>query len=135
MKHQAPSTKPQRSFKLQAPKMRLEFCVWLFSGAWVLALGVFLSSSLSTRAATLELSIRHTFAGEPLQLGPIRYDNSAKENFSITRLSYLLSGFAFQRDDGSWLDLTNSVAWFDAEKERTSTQLEIPSGTYRSVRF
>ena len=86
-------------------------------------------------AATLEIAMRHVGDGQPLQLGSLRSDNSAGENFSITRLSYLLSGFAFQREDGSWLELGNSVAWFDAEKERTSARFEIPSGTYLSVRF
>jgi len=49
----------------------------------------------SAEAATLELSVRHVFAGEPLQLGSLRYDTGSREHFSVTRLSYLLSGFAF----------------------------------------
>jgi cytochrome c peroxidase len=86
-------------------------------------------------AATVELVMNHVIAGERLQLGALRYATSANESFSITRLSYLLSEFAFQREDGSWLQLTNSVVWFDAEKERALTQLTTPSGSYRAVSF
>ena len=83
----------------------------------------------------VDISVRHVLAGEPLQLGALRYDNGSRETFSVTRLSYLLSGFAFQREDGSWLELTNSVLWFDAEKARTEGRLEVPSGNFRGVRF
>jgi cytochrome c peroxidase len=91
--------------------------------------------ALSVFAASVELTMRHVIAGEPLQLGSTRYETSARESFSVTRLSYLLSNFAFQREDGSWLELPDSVAWFDAEKERCSTRFEVSDGTYRSIRF
>ena len=86
-------------------------------------------------AASVEIAVRPVVSGEPLQLGSLRHHNGAGENFSVTRLSYLLSGFAFQRPDGSWLELTNSVAWLDAEKERTSASVDVPDGMYRGVRF
>ncbi len=87
-------------------------------------------------AASLELSIRPVFAGEPLELGALRYQNMVGETFSITRLSYLLSGFALERGDGSWLELANAVAWMDAEKGRTSLDLaNVPAAAYRSLRF
>jgi hypothetical protein len=40
-KFQVPSTKLQRSTKLQTPIWRIE--IWCFSGAWMLALGAFLT--------------------------------------------------------------------------------------------
>src|SRR5882724_5332593 len=83
MKLQAPITILQGSPKPQASKSRLLFGDWNFSGAWGLVLGVFLLN-FSATGAVLEFSIRHTFAGEPLQLGSLRYDNSTKENFSVT---------------------------------------------------
>jgi len=100
-----------------------------------LRLAAFWLAASAGHAASLEISVRHVFAGEPLQLGSLRYDTGAREHFSVTRLSYLLSGFAFQRDDGSWLELTNSVLWFDAEKGSTAGRIELPSGAYRGVRF
>ena len=102
---------------------------------WVLAslAGLF---SVCAGGASLEVSFRHTFNGELLPLASGRHRNAAGESFSITRVSYLLSGFALERSDGSWVELTNHVAWMDAERERTSSYLqEIPAGHYRSVRF
>ncbi len=87
-------------------------------------------------AASLEFSIRHTFNGEPLELDAVRYQNAAGETFSVTRASYLLSGFALERADGSWLELTNAIAWMDAEKDRVTLHIPfVPPATYRSARF
>src|SRR2546427_658227 len=44
--------------------------------------------------------------------------------------------FELQRNDGSWLVLSNSVAWMDFDQNRDSVRLEdIPPGDFRSVRF
>jgi cytochrome c peroxidase len=89
----------------------------------------------SASAATLELQITPKVSGENLQPASLRYQTSADETFSITRVSWLASDFALQRNDGSWLELSNSVAWFDYEQNRDSKRLEIPVGEYRSLRF
>ena len=81
-------------------------------GAWNLVLG-----------ASLEINITPKFSGEPIQPDSLRYQTSAAENFSITRISYLVSGFALQHTDGSWLELTNEVAWFDMERGRSSHRI------------
>jgi cytochrome c peroxidase len=86
-------------------------------------------------AATLELQITPKVSGENLQPASLRYQTSAGETFSVTRVSWLASDFALQRNDGSWLELSNSVAWFDTEQNRDSKRLEIPAGEYRSLRF
>ncbi len=97
----------------------------MFSGCWSLALG-----------GSLEIQITPKFSGEPIQRDSLRYQTSAGESFSVTRVSYLLSGFALQRADGSWLELANEVAWFDLEKSRSSHRVaSVPSGDYRSLRF
>lgn len=86
--------------------------------------------------ASLEIQFTPKFSGEPIQPDSLRYQNSSGETFSITRVSYLLSGFALQRADGSWLELTNEVAWFDMEKSRLSHRIvSVPSGDYRALRF
>jgi cytochrome c peroxidase len=101
--------------------------VWI----WILALGCF-----SSLGASLDIAINPKFSGEPVQPDSLRYETSAKENFSITRVSYLVSGFALQRTDGSWLDLTNEFAWFDLEKSRSTHWIRsIPAGEYRALRF
>jgi len=87
-------------------------------------------------AATLQVQITPKVSGENLQPASFRYQTSAGESFSVTRVSYLVSDFALQRGDGSWLEVSNSVAWLDYDQNRDSIRLEnIPAGEFRSVRF
>ncbi len=90
----------------------------------------------SAHSATLRIEITPKVSGENLQPASFRYQTSAGETFSITRVSYLVSEFALQRNDGSWLEISNSVAWLDHEQNRNSIRLEnIPVGEFRAVRF
>jgi cytochrome c peroxidase len=87
-------------------------------------------------AATLQIAVTPKVSGENLQPASLRYQTSASEAFSITRVSYLVSDFALQRHDGSWLEISNSVAWLDFGQNRNSIWLEkIPAGEFRAVRF
>ena len=80
--------------------------------------------------------MQHKFNGAPLLLDSLRYKNAAGEEMSVTRLSYLLGGFALEREDGTWIEAPGQFAWMDAEKRRTVVRLEnLPAGKYRSVRF
>jgi len=82
------------------------------------------------------VEITPKFSGELIQPDSLRYETSAKETFSITRVSYLLSGFALQRADGSWLELTNQIAWFDLERNRSAYRITaVPAREYRSIRY
>ena len=86
--------------------------------------------------ATLEIHITPKVSGDVLQPASFRYQTSAGETFSITRVSYVVSDFELQRDDGSWLEFSNSVAWLDFDQNRDSMRLEsIPPGVFRSIRF
>lgn len=88
------------------------------------------------RAANLEVTIEPVFNGEPIRLDSLRYENAAGETQSFTRLSYLLSGFAVERGDGTWVEFPGTNAWLDAGKKRNSVLLEnAPDGNYRSLRF
>ena len=87
-------------------------------------------------AATLQVEITPKVSGELLQPASLRYLTSAGETFSITRVSCLVSEFVLQRNDGVWLEITNSVAWLDYEQNRNLVRLEnVPAGEFRSVRF
>lgn len=97
----------------------------MFSGSWCLVFG-----------ASLQVEITPKVSGETLQPASFRYQTSAGESFSVTRVSYLVSDFALQRGDGSWLEFSNSVAWFDHDQNRDSIRLEnIPAGEFRTIRF
>ena len=100
---------------------------------WILAL-IFAVQAAS--AATLQIEFTPKVSGENLQPASLRYQTSAGETFSITRVSWLASDFALQRNDGSWLELSNSVAWLDFDQNRNSIWLDkIPAGEFCSVRF
>jgi len=93
-------------------------------------------SGCYSSAATLEMQITPKVLGENLQPSSFRYQTSTGETFSITRVSYLVSDFGLQRNDGKWLEMTNAVAWMDFEQNRDSIWLpEIPAGEFRAVRF
>lgn len=106
---------------------------------WLLATGIYLAvfcAANLAHAATLQIQITPRVSGENLQPSSFRYQTSAGESFSITRVSYLLSDFALQRDDGSWLEFTNSVAWLDYDQNRDSVWLnDVPPGEFLSLRF
>ena len=101
--------------------------------ATVLALLLPASAAFGT---VLEIAVQHTFGGGPLLLDSLRYQAAAGETLSFTRLSYLLSGFALQREDGQWVELPGRYGWIDAEKRRTAVRLKgVPEGAYRALRF
>ena len=102
-----------------------------------IALGLALCCAYNlARAATLEIQITPKVSGENIQPASLRYRTSAGETFSITRVSYLVSHFELQRDDGAWVECSNSVAWLDYEQDRNSIRLDdIPAGEFRTVRF
>ena len=95
------------------------------------------SIALVCSAANLEIQIQHSFNGEPLRLDSLRYSNAAGETLSFTRLSYLLSGLALERDDGTWIDAPDGgLAWIDVEKQRLAAQFtSLPEGKYRAFHF
>ena len=88
------------------------------------------------QAAPLQLVIDTTVLGRRLQPSSLRYETSAEELFSVTRVSFLLSEFGLQHEDGSWLELTNAVAWIDFGEKRNAVALPgVPAGVFRSLRF
>src|SRR4051794_16825081 len=95
-----------------------------------------LTMLLTGFGSSLRIQLNPQFAGESIQPNSLRYQTVAGENFSVTRLSYLLSGFALERPDGSWLELTNSEAWVDLDTGRNSVELKaIANEAYRGLRF
>jgi len=84
----------------------------------------------------LDLTIDPVFPEAPLRLDSLAWENSAGETFSVTRLSYLLSGFALERADGTWQEFPGTHAWLNAGSRRNAVQLpHVPADTYRAIRF
>ena len=87
-------------------------------------------------AARLEITIEPVFQGAPLRLDSPAYQNAAGETLSVTRLSYLLSGFALGGGDGQWVEFPDTHAWLDAAARRNVISLpDAPAATYRAIRF
>src|ERR1700759_3098793 len=74
--------------------------------------------------AVLEVAMQPTYNDGPLLLEALRYQNAAGETLSVTRLSYLLSGFALEREDGTWTEIADQYAWMDAAKRRSVVRFE-----------
>jgi hypothetical protein len=106
-------------------------------GIFAIALALALAAARQkTLAATLQVEINPQVSGETLQPASLRYQTVAGETFSITRLSYLVSDFSLQRDDGRWFEFSNSVAWLDFDQNRNSFRVApLPPGDFLSLRF
>lgn len=88
------------------------------------------------QAARLELTIDPVFQGAPLRLDSLALTNAAGETLSVTRLSYLLSGFALEGENGMWQEFPDTHAWLDAATGRNVITLpEAPDSIYRAIRF
>ncbi|MCX8494991.1 MAG: cytochrome C peroxidase [Akkermansiaceae bacterium] len=98
---------------------------------------VFLMTSAHPLGAmSLDVEMRHTANGNPLLLDSLRYQNVAGETYSFTRVSYLLSGFALEHENGAWEELDGQYAFIDLAKRQTSVHLQhIPEGKYQALRF
>ncbi len=109
----------------------------LLHGRWIVA--ALLTAWLMhgrARGESLEVRITPGVSGETVQRGSLRYRTGAGEAFSITRVSYLLSDFGIQRQDGTWQELPKTAAWMDAELGRNSVRLDpVADGAIRSLRF
>ena len=94
-----------------------------------------LTFAFAAHASTLHLTVTPVAGDAPLLLDSQRYSTTASETFSISRCSFLLSGFALQKADGSWIESPH-IAWMDAQQHRLTTTLEnIPAGQYKALRL
>lgn len=93
-------------------------------------------AAASGRAASVQVEIRHRSGAEPLVMDELRYRNVAGEEWSVSRLSYLVSGISLLRADGSWFSPRDSVAWMNAATRRQTVRLgNVPAGRYEALRF
>ncbi|MCP5559338.1 MAG: cytochrome C peroxidase [Verrucomicrobiaceae bacterium] len=103
----------------------------------LIATAAFCGGIVSLQASShVAVEVKHLFHDQALVLDSIQYENKAGEPFSITRLSYFISGVALKRADGSWLEVPGSLAWIDAGRGRTGMDLgALPDGDYTGIRL
>ncbi|MGJ8678381.1 MAG: MbnP family protein [Akkermansiaceae bacterium] len=99
-------------------------------------LGLLLSQS-NLAAGEIQFELQHHFDSKRLALSSLSYQTGeAGETFSVSRLSYLLSNFAFAKPDGQWLELKDQFAYIDLETRQTKFVLrDVPDGEFTAVRF
>lgn len=89
-----------------------------------------------TYGAQVEITIHHEAEGKPLIMDSLRYRTDRAEQYSVSRLSYFLSGFTLESAGGNAHYSSDKVAWMDLEKRRQSIILDgVPDGLYKSIRF
>ena len=92
--------------------------------------------AVTLNAASLRLDITPVIKGQPLKLDSLSGQNAAGETWSVTRLSYFISGISLQRSDATWLDLPNALAWLNPlAKQDGLTINDVPSGDYQALKF
>jgi cytochrome c peroxidase len=92
-------------------------------------------SSVAT-AGDLTLRIIPAVPAGELRLNGTPVKNTDGETWTVTRLSYLVSGAALRRVDGTWLELQDEPAWLNAATSRNLVPLKnIPAGDYAALRF
>jgi cytochrome c peroxidase len=102
------------------------------------ALGLVLVSSAvpALWAGGLRVDILPRFDGLPLMFDSLTNTIATGQRVSVTRLDFLVSQIGLRRADGSWLELTNSLAFISARQGRTSFQVEnVPNGQYDGLCF
>ena len=98
---------------------------------WFLRMLLLLATSWCG-AAELRLAMDHG----GLRLNESKWTNEAGETWSVTRLSYLLSGLALKTQEGTWIEVPESVAWMNAATKRDAAVFsEVPEGEYTALRF
>jgi cytochrome c peroxidase len=111
--------------------MKLRLNVSAFS----LAICLLLSRSAVAEVA-LQIAIAPRYHGGALVLDKPAQTKAAGQQFSVTRLDFLLSDFALHRQGGNWLETTNWQASFSLGQNRTNaTVQELEPGGYDRIRF
>lgn len=89
------------------------------------------------------VQVEHRWGNEALRFQDVSLRNGAGNTLSVTRLAYLVSGFALIRADGTLCPLDATPAYLNpgrpatkTERPRTSFDLDaVPAGRYRGLTF
>ena len=103
----------------------------LLNLAWIAA--TIVATQLPTTAAPLHLTFQNQISGKTLLTDSLRYQNSEKETFSITRLDYLATDFTLTTDTGKTITLSETA--FIPTKGTTITLSNVLPRKYTSISF
>src|SRR5256885_5278933 len=98
--------------------------------------GILLASACSLSACDLKVNLTPYFSGRPLIFDSMTNLTVTGQHISVTQLDFLLSDFALARPDGTWLKLTNAVAFISLREGRRNFQLnDFEPENYERIRF
>lgn len=85
---------------------------------------------------SIKFAVEYTVDGGSLQFDTIKYLNAAGNKYSINHLEYFVSGFTFNKSDGS-SHKSNSVFYANAQRPLTNSIVidNLPQGSYTSISF
>ncbi|MDA0768036.1 MAG: cytochrome C peroxidase, partial [Verrucomicrobia bacterium] len=102
----------------------------------ILATLVFLLTVAFASAAPLHLTFTHLDGEKPLLFDSLRYQNTAGESYSSTRLSYLVSDVTLHRGADQPAITDPTIGFIDAPRSRTRLTIpHVPPGTYTALSF
>lgn len=83
----------------------------------------------------LYLIMHHTFDGQSINYGSVEYPTN-RNTVGVSNLSYYLSGFQLQKQDGSWHNVEVPHLFVAQSKPVDTVFLgELPEGNYQALRF
>jgi hypothetical protein len=100
----------------------------------ILLLPLLLATGAGATDLRVDFALR--FDNAPLAFDALRLPTAAGQIISVSRLDFLVSGFALRKAGGAWIAQKNFFAYVSARDGRTNFFLEnVPPGNYSAVRF
>jgi len=96
---------------------------------------IFASAPFTLGAAPLHLDFSHEIDQKRLFRDSLRYTNSRDEQYSITRLAWLATGFSLTTETGKIISLPPTLGAFVPSTGATVTLPDLPTGKYKSLSF
>jgi len=103
------------------------------TGAWLV--GLLLVAIARADVHPLQVRVELQQFGHPLAPGGSSGTNTAGQEFSVSRLDLLLSGFALRNEAGEWLEFPEAFAFVSAaDAPAAGFRVEVPAGRYDRMR-
>lgn len=107
---------------------------FLLGCASLLLLPVFGADALPTR--DIAIRFQPSWGDSPVHLNQFVGEDGARAPLSVSRLDFIVSQAALQREDGTWLETADWFACIRTDQGRNTAILEgVPGHSYRALRF
>jgi cytochrome c peroxidase len=122
-------------FRIRGPGLRLATS-FMGVAATICCTGWASPCSASEPRHQLEVRIVPRFDGAPLKFDSLVNATAAGQKTSVSRLDFFLSELSVLNDTGSWIPLSERVAYIGVQQHRTAFQAgRLAEGHYKKLRF